>query len=179
LRREGIVEAPDTEEYSIAAIIIPSLTYNIVTLNINGIQSGTKMSMLNDYCIHHDIDILLLQEVTHNKFEEIQHSNIYINTGTEGRGTAIITKQHIKLRGIQRLPSGRGISVWWNELYIVNVYAPSGAGRRKERDDFYTLELPHTLQMASKDYIIAGDLVVYYGKTNVQGHLLCVNPWQH
>jgi hypothetical protein len=48
--------------------------------------------MLNDYCIQHDIDILLLQEVTHNKFEDIHHRNIYINIGMDRRGTAIIKK---------------------------------------------------------------------------------------
>jgi exonuclease III len=115
------------------------------------------MAMLNDYCVHHDIDILLLQEVTHHNFDQIKHRNCYFNIGTEVRGTAITTKDYIELKEIQRLPSGRGIAGWWNDLYIVNLYAPSGTGKKKERDEFYSLELPHLLQNASQDYIIAGD----------------------
>lgn len=115
------------------------------------------MNMLNDFCIKQDIDILLLQEVTHNQFEMLHHRNSYINIGTEGRGTAIITKEDIELREIQRLPSGRGIAGRWNSLLIVNVYAPSGTGKKRERDEFYVSEVPQLLQRAAHDYVIGGD----------------------
>jgi exonuclease III len=51
--------------------------------------------MLNDFCNTHDIDILLLQEVTHEQFDEIINRNEYINVGTDIRGTAIITKKKL------------------------------------------------------------------------------------
>ena len=51
--------------------------------------------MLNDYCNTNDIDILLLQEVTHDQWDEMHNRNIYLNIGTERRGTAIITKGNI------------------------------------------------------------------------------------
>ena len=70
--------------------------------------------MLNDYCNTNDIDMLLLQEVTHDNWEDIQNRNIYLNIGTDRRGTAIITKENITLKNIQRLPSGRGIAGWWD-----------------------------------------------------------------
>jgi exonuclease III len=75
--------------------------------------------------------------VTHDKFEEIHNRNIYINIGTEHSGTAIITKENITLTDIQRLPSGRGIAARWRDLYITNVYAPSGTGKKRERDEFF------------------------------------------
>ena len=83
-------------------------------MNINGIQAGTRIHMLNDFCNTHDIDILLLQEVTHEQFDGIINRNVYINVGTDTRGTAIITKQTIQLKNIIRLPSGRGLAGWWD-----------------------------------------------------------------
>ena len=80
---------------------------------------------------------MLLQDVTHDKFEEIHNRNIYVNIGTEHRGTAIITKESITFTDIQRLPSVRGIASRWRDLYIPNVYAPSGTGKKRERDEFF------------------------------------------
>ena len=125
-------------------------------MNINGINAGTRIRMLNDYCHTHDIDMLLLQEVTHDRFDEIVHRNVYINVGTETRGTTIITKENIQLNDIIRLPSERGIAGWWGDLYIINIYAPSGTGK-KERDEFYIRELPHLLQKVPHEYIVVGD----------------------
>ena len=85
-------------------------TYSIATLNINGIKEGTRMTMLNDYCIKQDLDILLIQEVTYENFTDLPNRNIYLNVGTDRRGTGIITKNHTELEKIERLPSGRGIS---------------------------------------------------------------------
>ena len=113
--------------------------------------------MLNDYCNTNDIDILLLQEVTHDNWEDIQNRNIYLNIGTDRRGTAIITKENITLKNIQRLPSGRGIAGWWDEWYMINIYAPSGTARQKDRDDFFRSELPYLLQQAPREYILGGD----------------------
>jgi exonuclease III len=113
--------------------------------------------MLHDFCSIHDIDILLLQEVTHTNFESILYRNKYFNIGPERRGTAIITKEHITLENVNKLPSGRGIAGWYEGLYIINIYAPSGSGRRKDRDNFYMNDLLILLQHATHDYIIGGD----------------------
>ena len=126
-------------------------------MNINGIQSNTRLLMLNDYCFTHDIDILFIQEVTHDNWDDIQHRNIYLNVGTDRRGTAIIIKEDIKLTNIQRLPSGRGIAGWWDECFLINIYAPSGTARQKERDDFFRSELPYLLQQAPHEFILGGD----------------------
>ena len=73
-------------------------------------KHGTRMRMLNEFCITQDIDILLLQEVTHTNFDCILHRNKYINVGTDRRVTAILTKDYITLTNINKLPSGRGIA---------------------------------------------------------------------
>jgi exonuclease III len=107
----------------------PLHTLNIATININGIQSETRLTMLHEFCNHHDINILLLQEVTHHNFDTIQHRNKYINVGTERRGTAIFTKEYIHLTDIKYLPSGRGMAGRYHDMYIINVYAPSGTSK--------------------------------------------------
>jgi exonuclease III len=58
------------------------LTCKIVTLNINGIGSNTKMSMLGDFLIRQDIDIALLQEVIHTNFATISSYNAIVNEAT-------------------------------------------------------------------------------------------------
>ena len=63
----------------------------------------------------------MLQEVTHTNFDIIQNRNVYINVGMERRGTAIITKEHMVMTGIERLPSRRGIAGWCQNMYIVNI----------------------------------------------------------
>jgi hypothetical protein len=42
-------------------------------------------------------------------------------------------------------------------IYIINVYAPSGTGKKRERDEFFMQDLPYILQQESCDYIIGGD----------------------
>jgi exonuclease III len=63
-----------------------------VTLNINSIASDTRMGMLNDFMHKQDVDVALLQEVTHDKFELIHGYNVMLNVGTDRRGTAILAK---------------------------------------------------------------------------------------
>ena len=113
--------------------------------------------MLNSFCYHNEVDILLLQEVTHDDFHQMAHYNKFFNVGTDRRGTAIFTKANIKLEEIRYLPSGRGISGKLHNLHIINLYAPSGTGKKKEREDFFTTAVPHLLQQIRADYIIGGD----------------------
>jgi exonuclease III len=102
-------------------------TYRIATLNINGISADTRIRMLDDFLRKQDIDILFLQEVTHAKIETIGRYNAHLNIGTDGRGTAILTKVGITLSNIQRLPSGRAIAATLNGIRLVNIFAPSGS----------------------------------------------------
>ena len=113
--------------------------------------------MLNSFCYHNEVDILLLQEVTHDDFHQMAHYNKYFNVGTDRRGTAIFTKANIKLEKLRYLPSRRGISGKLHNLHIINLYAPSGTGKNKEREDFFMTAVPHLLQQVRADYTIGGD----------------------
>jgi len=112
--------------------------YKIATLNANGISSGMRMRMLEEFLQKQEIDILLLQEVTHNEFVMIRGYKAHTNRGIYNRGTAMPTREPITLTDITRLPSGRGMAACYRGMWIVNIYAPSGTSRRQEREDFTT-----------------------------------------
>jgi hypothetical protein len=46
-------------------------------------------------------------------------------------------KNGLHATGIQRLPTGRGIACKINGIHMINIYTPSGAERRKERESFF------------------------------------------
>jgi hypothetical protein len=94
------------------------------------------MHILQDFCKHNDLDIVLLQEVTYTDFTCITGWNIYINVGTDRRGTVIMTKDGISLTGVERLPSGTGISEWSQKIFIVNIYTLSWTSRHTKREEF-------------------------------------------
>ena len=46
--------------------------HKIATYNINGMSAGDKMTMLNEFLYKQEIDIMLLQEVTHTDFDSVR-----------------------------------------------------------------------------------------------------------
>jgi exonuclease III len=132
-------------------------TYKIATLNINGIASHTKMSMLDDFLKRQDIDVALLQEVTHTDFTTIHGYKATVNEGTDKRGTAFLVKTGLDFQHIKRIPSGRGIAAMFQGIRIINIYAPSGAEKRVERECFFNNDVTFLLPTDSTDVVIAGD----------------------
>ena len=63
----------------------------------------------------------------------------------------------MNLTNIHKIPSGRAISAEYNNLKLINVYAPSGTARRTERESFFNTDLPHFLYTALSNTIIGGD----------------------
>jgi exonuclease III len=83
--------------------------------------------MLEEFLHKHDIDIALLQEITHPELSTLRNYNAHINQGTEGRGTAILTKAEITVTNTKRLPSGMRIASIINGTWIINIYASTEA----------------------------------------------------
>ena len=131
-------------------------TYKLATLNINGIETYAKMSMLGDFLKRQYIDIALLQEVTHNDFTTIHEYNAIINEGTDKRGTAILVKTGLQIQDIKLISSGRGIAAMCQGIWIVNIYAPSGAEKRVEREYFFNTYVTFLLPTDSAEVLIAG-----------------------
>jgi len=63
---------------------------------------------------------------------------VHLNIGTDRRVTAIVAKDGLAFSNIQRLPLGRGISASFRGILAVNIYVPSGAEKRQEREAFIT-----------------------------------------
>jgi len=131
--------------------------YKIATININGISSDNRILLLSDFLLKHDIDIALLQEVTTTKITSIHNYNVLDNIGTEGRGTAILSKPGIVLTDIKRLPSGRGIAASLHATKTVNIYAPSRAERKVDRECFFTKEMLTLIPSDCTELLLAGD----------------------
>jgi len=131
--------------------------YKIATLNNNAISSQMKIKMLTNFLLSQDIDIALLQEVANNDLSIIYGYSAHINEGTEERGTAILMKEGISVNNIKKLPSGRGITGLFEGTWLINVYAPSGAEKRHERENFFTNELAYLLPTGPKEILLAGD----------------------
>ena len=147
-------------------------TYKIATINIIGIALHVRLRMLDDYLRQQDIDIVLLQEVTHTKITSLRRYNAYVNVGTENRGIAKLAKKELSLTDITRLPSGKGIAVCYKGIRIINIYAPSGAEKRREREAFYNTEVPTIFRSTPAEILLAGDFncVLYHGDSTGQGN---------
>ena len=135
-------------------------TYKIATININGIASHLRLWMLEDYLRQQDIDIVLLQEVTHTKITSFRRYNAYVNVGTENRGTAILAKEGLFLTDITRLPSGRGIAVCYEGIRIINIYAPQGQKRGGNERLSITPKCPPSYRPHLRRYLLSGALTV-------------------
>jgi exonuclease III len=88
----------------------------LMTLNINGLHSDSKVNILEELLWKHEVDIALLQEITTMKINTLRDYTTYLNIGTERRGTAIAVKEGIQITDTKTIPSGRGIAVKYGDL---------------------------------------------------------------
>jgi exonuclease III len=92
----------------------PSITmadvYKIATLSVNCISLGMGMRMLEEFLHKQEVDIILLQEVTHTESDMIWGYKAHTNIGINNRGTAMLTRELITLTNITRLPTGRSMA---------------------------------------------------------------------
>jgi exonuclease III len=147
-------------------------TYKITTININRMASQLRLKMLEDYLQQQDIDIVLLQEVTHTKITSIRRYNAYVNVGIENRGTAIFAKQGLPLNNTSHLPFGRGIAINFEGIKIIKIYAPPGAEKRREREAFYNTEVLILLPFTPAEILLAGhfNCVLSHADSTGQGN---------
>ena len=131
--------------------------YKIATVKINGISSDNRILLLSDFLFKHDVDIVLLQEVTTTKLTCIRNFTVLDNIGTEGRGTAILSKPGINLTDVKCLASGRGFAASLHGTTIVNIYAPPGAERKADRECFFTQEILPLIPSDCTELLLAGD----------------------
>jgi len=54
-------------------------------------------------------------------------------------------------------PSGRAMAVKFREIWIINVYAPSGTAMKQERERLFNSELPYLLTGETGHILLGGD----------------------
>jgi len=113
--------------------------------------------MLEEFIRKRDVDIAILQEVTSVHNINIKGYQTIDNVGTARRGTAILTRDDLQMHRIRRLPSGRKLAAYCNNICLVNIYAPSGTSNRAEREAFFNSEVIDLLPLAPTELIMAGD----------------------
>ena len=117
-----------------------------------------------------ETDIIFLQEVTQPLFDTIREYTKYTNIETNRRGTAILTGEHMPLTNRMRLPSGSGMAAELQGVWLVNIYAPSGAEKRKGKEGFFNIDLPYLVQVIPTTVIVGGDFNCIFAKMDSTGH---------
>jgi hypothetical protein len=100
--------------------------------------------MLEEFLHKHDIDIALLQEITHPDLSTLRNYNAHINQRTEGTGTAILTKAELTVTNTKRLPSGRGIASIINGTWIIIIYTLHQEPKKRPREKYFIPATSHT-----------------------------------
>ena len=141
----------------------------ITTLNINGLSSPTKVAMLAEFIRLQEIDILLVQEVTKPVLRNMHAYNTHYNIEATMRDTAILTRDSISLENVTILSSGRAIAAKFREIWIINIYAPSGTARKRDRENSYHSEVPYIVANAGDNILPGGDFNCILNPTDATG----------
>jgi exonuclease III len=80
-----------------------------------------RVGMLADYIRRHELDIVLIQEITNTGLLNMPGYDTYYNVGTQMRGTAIMARSDITLTHFSKLPTGRTIAAEYKGLHTVNI----------------------------------------------------------
>ena len=135
-----------------------SVLRTIASVNVNGIRSIHTQQLLKQYLRDQDIDICLLQEVNDRNLSFLSPDyNFHVNIGEKQRGTAIVFRCDLETTQVEVDPTGRILACVCNGWKIVNIYAPSGANLRKDRERFFTQDLIYFLRHVNDDIILGGD----------------------
>jgi len=116
-------------------------TYRVVTLNFKGMASDVRQQMFEQFIRKQEVDFAMLQEVTSKQHVEVKRYYVIDNIGTAGRGTALLIREELQVDRIKRIPSGRGVAAYYNNICLINLCAPSGTTNRSEREAFFNSEV--------------------------------------
>lgn len=138
----------------------------IISWNVNGIKSIIENGFLEEV-MSQDPDILCLQEIKSDEIPEIENYAAYSYPASDPvnqYGTAVYTKMEpLSVRkgfGDKEFDSeGRVIRMEFENFYLYNVYAPSGASSQERLDRkfrFYD-EFTEYVYKSNKPSIVCGD----------------------
>lgn len=128
-----------------------------LSLNLNGITTVHKWATAESFFKTNDADVIFLQEVCCEHPHLTYPYNVYINVGSNQRGTAILTRPGLELTDVECHPDGRIIAGKLRDVLLVNVYAPSGTQNRVSRNEFYRNTVLYYLRNGRDNIILGGD----------------------
>jgi exonuclease III len=92
------------------------VSIRIATLNINGMATPTRITMLDALFRPNDKYILLVQEATYYVLNDFQGYTTKYNIGANRRGTAIVVRLGVNLENIIMSLSGRAVAAKFRDL---------------------------------------------------------------
>ena len=99
-----------------------TLVYNYAILNAQCLRSRCKQTMLRDFVMNNDIDVLMLQEVNIADFSFLGPQYDFIaNPGEQQLGTAIVYRSGMTTKLQETHPSGRVTAINLNDTHFINV----------------------------------------------------------
>jgi hypothetical protein len=140
------------------------MAIQIATLNTNALSAPTCVYMLDSFLHQHDIDILLVQEVTHQVLHNIPGYREHYNISTHGRSTAIMCKDSIDLTNVTKILSGRAIAARFQDLWVTKIYAPSGTAKKTELERFFASDVIYILAVPSTHLLVGATLTPSWTK---------------
>ena len=130
----------------------------VASVNLNSSSSLVNRSLLKDFIFSNDLDVIFLQEVCYSNFSFVPSFVPFVNLNERDSGTAILVRNSLNASQPLFSLNGRVTSIAIENMNFVNVYAFSGANRRKERDDLFLNDLTTHLAKANvSKNIVGGD----------------------
>lgn len=132
--------------------------FSIGTLNLNSSNSDVNRSLLRDFVLSYDVDVLFLQEVIFENFGFLSTHTALINLSSDKNGTGVLVRKGIDFHSQIFDPSGRVLSIIINGINFINVYAHSGTSKKKMRDELFENQLTvHLSKSNCKHSVLLGD----------------------
>lgn len=132
------------------------LIRNIATINLNAIGSTVKKLLLRDFVWNNDLDVIFMQEVAFENFAFINSHKALINISSDGKSTGVLLRNNIDYTDLVMNTNGRITSLCIDNINFINIYAHSGSGFKKERDQLFTVDsLIHFKE--GKENVMLGD----------------------
>ena len=127
-----------------------------------------KHIKLVSFLRQYSIDIAMLQEHNIKDKKKLEYLNIHyhiiLNTSILSKGGTLIAidkKLPCTITSSYMHPTSRLNSTILNilntNLYLVNIYAPSGSNKEKEREEFFEIDLLQQLIVNTDNIVLGGD----------------------
>ena len=144
------------------------MALKVATLNINGLNVVNKQMSLVSVLRYHKIDVLMLQEHNLKNVSDLDYMSsdyhIILNSCANLKGgTAICIRKCSNVKILNQEMDAEGqitsvrVDVNGSIIPILNVYAPSGSSKKREREDFFRDKIIFYLRGNSENLIFGGD----------------------